>query len=43
MILDGRGLGGVVMPTAVLAAMTLLFTVVALRRLRFDDAKVGFV
>ena len=42
-ILDGRGLGGVVMPAAVLAAMALLFTVVALRRLRFDDAKVGFV
>ena len=42
-ILDGQGLTGVALPTAVLAAMALLFTAVALRRLRFDDAKVGFV
>jgi len=41
-ILDGRGLGGVAAPTAMLLAMAALFTVVALRRLRFDETKVGW-
>ena len=42
-ILDGRGITGVALPATVLLAMTLVCTIVALRRLRFDDAKVGFV
>ena len=37
-ILDGRGLGAM----AALATMTLLFTVVALRRLRFNEAKTAW-
>jgi ABC-2 type transport system permease protein len=41
-ILDGQGLGGVLRPTAMLLAMGVLFAVVALRRLRFDDAKTGW-
>jgi ABC-2 type transport system permease protein len=41
-ILDGRGLGGVTTPIAVLLAMALAFGVVALRRLRFDEAKVAW-
>jgi ABC-2 type transport system permease protein len=41
-ILDAQGLGAVVTPVAVLLAMTLLFAVVALWRLRFDEAKVGW-
>ncbi len=41
-ILDGRGIGGVVAPTVMLLAMAALFTVVALRRLRFDETKVGW-
>ena len=42
-VLDGRGLGGVVAPTVVLSAMAALFAVVAVRRFRFDDAKRGWV
>jgi ABC-2 type transport system permease protein len=41
-ILDGQGLGGVTTPVAVLLAMALAFGVVALRRLRFDEAKVAW-
>jgi ABC-2 type transport system permease protein len=41
-ILDAQGLGGVTTPIGVLLAMTLVFAVVALRRLRFDEAKVGW-
>jgi ABC-2 type transport system permease protein len=41
-ILDGRGLGGVALPVGVLAAMGLLFTVVALARLRFEDTKIAW-
>ena len=42
-ILDGRGLGAVIAPIAVLGAMTALFAIVALRRLRFDETKVAWV
>jgi ABC-2 type transport system permease protein len=42
-VLDGRGLGGVLAPTAMLLAMSALFAVVALVRFRFEDAKTGFV
>jgi ABC-2 type transport system permease protein len=42
-ILDGRGLGAVIAPIAVLGAMTVLFAIVALRRLRFDETKVAWV
>jgi ABC-2 type transport system permease protein len=41
-ILDGRGLGGILLPSAVLLGMTGLFAVVALRRFRFDQQKTGF-
>ncbi len=41
-ILDGRGLAAVVTPTLVLVGMAALFAGVALRRLRFDDKKVGW-
>jgi ABC-2 type transport system permease protein len=41
-ILDGQGLGGVTTPILVLLAMALLFGVVGLRRLRFDEAKVAW-
>jgi ABC-2 type transport system permease protein len=40
-ILDGRGITGVALPATVLLAMTVVCTIVALGRLRFDDAKVG--
>ena len=42
-ILDGGGVAAVALPSAVLLVMTALFVVVALRRLRFDESKVGFV
>jgi ABC-2 type transport system permease protein len=42
-ILDGRGLGAVTAPVAVLGAMTVLFAVVALRRMRFDETKVAWI
>ncbi|HTK17119.1 MAG TPA: ABC transporter permease, partial [Acidimicrobiia bacterium] len=42
-ILDGRGLGAVIAPIAVLGAMTVLFALVAVRRMRFDDTKVAWV
>ena len=41
-ILDGQGLGAVTAPIGMLLAMALLFAVVALRRLRFDETKVGW-
>jgi ABC-2 type transport system permease protein len=41
-ILDGRGIGGVVRPTAMLLAMAAVFAVVAVRRLRFEESKVGW-
>lgn len=41
-ILDGRGLGGVVLPSAALLLMATVFAFVALQRLRFDQAKVGW-
>jgi ABC-2 type transport system permease protein len=41
-ILDGRGMSGVAAPSLVLLGMAALFTVVALRRLRFDETKVGW-
>jgi len=42
-ILDGRGLGAVIAPIAVLGAMTVLFALVAVRRMRFDDTKIAWV
>jgi ABC-2 type transport system permease protein len=43
-ILDGRGFGAIAAPIAALAVMSAVFAVIALRRLRFDDAKmvIGF-
>jgi ABC-2 type transport system permease protein len=41
-ILDGRGLSAMAAPVGALAAMTLLFTLVALRRLRFAEMKTGW-
>jgi ABC-2 type transport system permease protein len=41
-ILDGRGVGGVLLPIAVLLAMAALFTGVALWRLRFDETKTAW-
>ena len=42
-ILDGQGLGAVMAPVAVLGAMTVLFAVVSLRRMRFDETKVAWI
>jgi ABC-2 type transport system permease protein len=41
-ILDAQGLNGVATSVGVLLAMTVLFAVVALRRLRFDETKIGW-
>jgi ABC-2 type transport system permease protein len=41
-ILDGRSYGGTALPALMLAAMGALFAIVALRRMRFDETKVGF-
>jgi ABC-2 type transport system permease protein len=41
-ILDGRGLGATVAPSGILLAMAILFAVIALRRLRFDETKTGW-
>jgi len=41
-ILDGRSLTGVLLPAAVLVGMGAVFTAVALRRLRFDETKLGW-
>jgi ABC-2 type transport system permease protein len=42
-ILDGAGMGGVIVPVGVLGAMSVVFTLVALRRLRFDEYKTGWM
>jgi len=42
-VLDGRGLGALTAPTFALAGMGVLFAVVALRRLRFDEAKTSWM
>jgi ABC-2 type transport system permease protein len=42
-ILDGRGLGAVMAPVAVLGAMTVVFAAVAMRRLRFDETKIAWI
>jgi ABC-2 type transport system permease protein len=41
-ILAGQGLGAMAAPIGALAAMTTVFVVVSLRRLRFDEAKTGW-
>jgi ABC-2 type transport system permease protein len=41
-ILDGGSIGVVAKPTAMLCVMAVLFTAVALRRLRFDERKAGW-
>ncbi len=41
-ILDGAGVGAVMAPTGVLLAMALVCGLVALARLRFDEAKIGW-
>jgi ABC-2 type transport system permease protein len=41
-VLDGRSFGAVALPIAVLGGMTIVFMVVALFRLRFDDEKVAW-
>ena len=41
-ILDGRGLGATALPVVVLCGMSLLCALIALRRLRFADHKVGW-
>jgi ABC-2 type transport system permease protein len=41
-VLDGRGLGGVAAPTAMLLGMSVVFVCVAVGRFRFDDTKTGF-
>ncbi len=41
-ILDGHGMGGIALPSAVLLGMAGLFSLVALRRFRFDQVKTGF-
>ncbi len=42
-ILDGHGFDAMTAPVTALAAMSLLFAIVALRRLRFDEAKAAWV
>ena len=42
-ILDGEGLGGVAAPIGALMGMAALFLLVALRRFRFEERKVGWV
>ena len=42
-ILDGQGLGAVMAPVAILGAMSVLFAVAALRRLRFDETKIAWI
>src|SRR6476620_9495441 len=41
-ILDGHGIAAVVLPAAVLLAMSLTFAAIALTRFRFGDAKISF-
>jgi len=42
-VLDGQGLGGTALPTVALLTMGAVCAAVALRRLRFDEAKSGWV
>jgi ABC-2 type transport system permease protein len=42
LILDGQGFGAAVRPACMLAGFAALFTAVALRRFRFDEAKVAW-
>jgi ABC-2 type transport system permease protein len=41
-VLDGRGVGSIALPSAVLLGMSVVFALVALRRLRFDETKTGW-
>ncbi len=41
-VLEHGAFGAVLLPTAVLGAMSVLFAAIAARRLRFDEAKVGW-
>jgi ABC-2 type transport system permease protein len=41
-ILDGEGIAGVLAPIGVLVGMSVLFAVLAIRKLRFDEQKVGW-
>lgn len=41
-ILNGRSVGGVLLPMGVLGAMGVLFAVVAIARFRFDEPKLGW-
>jgi ABC-2 type transport system permease protein len=42
-ILDGKGFSGVAAPIGALTGMAALFLVIALRRFRFDEKKIGWV
>jgi ABC-2 type transport system permease protein len=42
LIIDGKPAGAIVAPVVALALFTAAFIAIALRRLRFDDAKVGW-
>jgi ABC-2 type transport system permease protein len=42
LILDGKPAGAIVVPLCALALFTTAFITIAVRRLRFDDAKVGW-
>jgi len=42
-ILDGGGLGAMAKPVVALSAMSALFAIVALRRLRFDETKTAWM
>ena len=41
-ILDGQGLRATLLPAAVLCGMATTFAIIALRRLRFADRKIGW-
>lgn len=41
-ILDGAGVSGVLLPVAILLAMSVAFAVVSIARFRFDDAKTSW-
>jgi hypothetical protein len=41
-ILDRQGITGIIVPTGLLLAMAMIFALVALQRLRFDQTKVGW-
>ena len=41
-ILDGKGIGAVVLPVAVLLAFTAAFTAVTIARFRLDEAKISW-